>query len=69
MDLTEPMIIGEDSMEKGEREKEGNGYGSIKPTITIRTDEPSTNPFKKSVSLENLYFVRVKFYNIFHSGI
>lgn len=57
MDLTEPMIIGEDSMEKGEREKEGNGYGSIKPTITIRTDEPSTNPFKKSVSLENLYFV------------
>jgi len=49
------MIIGEDSMEKGEREKEGNGYGSIKPTITIRTDEPSTNPFKKSVSLENLY--------------
>ena len=51
------MIIGEDSMEKGEREKEGNGYGSIKPTITIRTDEPSTNPFKKSVSLENLYFV------------
>ena len=58
-------------MEKGEheKEKEGNGYGSIKPTIAIRTDEPSTNPFKKSVSLENHYFVRPKFYNIFHSGI
>ncbi|XP_023323806.1 proton-associated sugar transporter A isoform X2 [Eurytemora carolleeae] len=45
---TYDKLPGEDSMEKGEREKEGNGYGSIKPTITIRTDELSTNPFKKS---------------------
>ena len=50
------MILGEDIMEKGEQEKEGNGYGSIQPTITIRSEEASTNPFKKSVSC---IFIRV----------